>query len=193
VDCPTLVVTRKVVPPAEQEGLLAAPALAWMPSAPVARWRAAIATAHGAPRDAGWYAAVRQADALRSACVRALRDAGARLLLGTDTANPFVVPGVALHEELRLLVEAGLTPFEALRAGTADAAEFLGILQDCGTIATGKRADLLLIEVNPLESVSLVLRPLAVIAGGVWLEPNGLLAELSERIRAPSPATPPET
>src|SRR5262249_16889409 len=73
--------------------------------------------------------------------VRALRDAGAPILAGSDFPNPYVVPGFSMHDELALLVEAGLSPYQALRAATADAARFLG--GDFGTVEGGKRADLL--------------------------------------------------
>jgi len=56
----------------------------------------------------------------------ALRQAGARMMAGTDAPIPGVVPGFSLHDELKLLVAAGLTPYEALRAATANVAEFLG-------------------------------------------------------------------
>jgi imidazolonepropionase-like amidohydrolase len=66
------------------------------------------------------------------------------MLLGTDALNPWVVPGFSIHEELTHLVAAGLSSFEALRAGTRDASEF-------GTIEVGKRADMLLVDGNPLS------------------------------------------
>jgi imidazolonepropionase-like amidohydrolase len=71
---------------------------------------------------------------------RALHVAGARILLGTDTPNPWVVPGFSIHEELGNLVTAGLSPFEALRAGTSGAAELLKQTAEFGTIAVGRRA-----------------------------------------------------
>src|SRR5205085_8127654 len=63
------------------------------------------------------------------ALVQAFRDAGAGLLLGSDAGAPYVAPGFAIHDELRLLVEAGLTPYEALRAGTYNAAVALDTLR----------------------------------------------------------------
>ena len=72
------------------------------------------------------------------ALVRALRDAGV-LLAGTDTPNPLMVPGYSLHEELSALVAAGLTPFEAIRAATAEAARFAGMESEFGTIREGAR------------------------------------------------------
>ncbi len=169
-----------MVPPEVQETLLLDPVLGFVPPALVARWRNMSTSAHAPQPDAAWYAAVRQADEMRSICVRALRDAGAPLLLGTDTANPFVVPGLSVHEELSLLVGAGLTPYEALRAGTAEAAAFLGTPEESGTIAPGKRADLLLVTGNPLEDVGNAARQVGVAVGGVWMAHDTLMAELRE-------------
>jgi imidazolonepropionase-like amidohydrolase len=79
--------------------------------------------------------------------------AGVPILAGTDTAAGVrVYPGFSLHEELELLVQAGLTPMEALQAATLNAGKYLG-LADTGTIEKGKRADLVLLDANPLEDI----------------------------------------
>ena len=85
--------------------------------------------------------------------VRRMHKAGVRLLAGTDTSAPFVVPGLALHEELGLLVEAGLTPAEALRAATLSPAQCLKMDDRLGTVAAGKFADLVLLGKNPLDDI----------------------------------------
>jgi imidazolonepropionase-like amidohydrolase len=113
-----------------------------------------------------------------SAVLRALRDAGAPLLLGTDAPNPWIMPGFAIHEELRHLVDAGLSPYEALRAGTRDAARFLEVENDFGTISVGKRADLLLVDANPLDNVANVSHRLGVMARGRWYTQADLFARL---------------
>jgi imidazolonepropionase-like amidohydrolase len=84
--------------------------------------------------------------------VRALSRAGAHLLAGTDAGIGVVAPGTSLHDELAELVAAGLTPYRALRAATADAAAFLG-RPELGWIGKGAAADLLLVAGNPLEDV----------------------------------------
>ena len=86
--------------------------------------------------------------------VHTLHQAGARILLGTDEPNFPMMPGFSVHRELSVLVEAGLTLFEALRAGTRDAAEYLGTLDQSGTVAAGRRADLILLDSNPLVDVA---------------------------------------
>jgi imidazolonepropionase-like amidohydrolase len=128
-------------------------------------------------------AALQRTAELRKLLVRALRDAGARLLLGTDTPNPFVIPGFSVHEELALLVDAGLSPYEALRAATYAAADFLGALDDFGTIAAGRRADLILTEANPLDDVANAARIAGVMARGRWMpesEQRRMLEEVAE-------------
>ena len=78
---------------------------------------------------------------------------GVRIMAGTDIAAPNVFPGSSLHEDLAYLVEAGLTPTQALQAATKNSAEFLGKLRTQGTIEQGKFADLLLLGANPLDDI----------------------------------------
>jgi Amidohydrolase family len=96
----------------------------------------------------------------------ALNKAGVRLLAGTDAPRPYIYPGFSLHEELALLVRAGLTPLEALRTATYNPAEFLGSLDSLGTIGTGKIADLLLLDADPLQDIRNTTQISAVIANG---------------------------
>ena len=86
--------------------------------------------------------------------VRALHEAGAGILLGTDAAQAYHLPGFSVHEELAMLVEAGLSPYEAIEAGTRNAAEAMGKSDEFGTVEVGKRADLILLKDNPLTDVS---------------------------------------
>src|ERR1700687_2564004 len=97
---------------------------------------------------------------------RDLRDAGVRLLAGTDTPRAFVYPGFSLHEELELLVRSGLTPLEALRTATYNPAEFLGALDSLGTVTQGKVADLVLLDADPLTDIRNTRRISLVIANG---------------------------
>ncbi len=113
--------------------------------------------------------------------INALHNAGAKLLLGTDCGNPFVFPGWSLHEELQNFISAGLTPYEAIKAGTKNAAEHLGKSDEFGTVEVGKRADLILIDDNPLKDVSNVKKISGVMVGGMWFskqELDGMLQQL---------------
>jgi imidazolonepropionase-like amidohydrolase len=95
-----------------------------------------------------------------------LHAAGARILAGTDTFDAFVLPGVSLHQELALLVQAGLPPLAALQSATKDAADYRGSLDREGTIAPKKRADLLLIDANPLTDIANLKQIHAVVQAG---------------------------
>jgi hypothetical protein len=110
---------------------------------------------------------------LLSKLVKGLHDAGVKLLAGTDTPVPSVIPGFSLHDELQELVAAGLSPYEALRSATANAAEFLKT-DKFGTVTEGKAADLVLVEANPLKDVSNASRRLGVMVRGRWFSEEEL-------------------
>ena len=101
--------------------------------------------------------------------VRDMRAAGVRFLAGTDLGNPYLYPGFSLHDELRLLVQAGLTPLEALRAATLGPAEFLGMADSLGAVEPGKVADLVLLDANPLADIGNVDRIAGVCLRGRFL------------------------
>lgn len=96
--------------------------------------------------------------------------AGVPIALGTDVNNPFVYPGHSAHEELALMVRAGLSPLEALRAGTIGSATFLGGQDRLGRIAPGFEADILILSRNPLEAIENSRSISLVIADGRLLE-----------------------
>lgn len=98
--------------------------------------------------------------------VRRLQEAGVLIALGTDAGMPGTPHGVATLREMELLVQAGLTPTQALMAGTANSAEAMGVLADRGTISVGKRADLVLVEGQPWRDIADVRRTRGVIIDG---------------------------
>jgi len=102
--------------------------------------------------------------------VKTLHAAGVKILAGTDAPMPQVYPGFALHKELELLVEAGVSPADALRSATIWPADFLGLNDSIGSIATGKCADLLLLDGNPLSDISQTQRIRAVVLDGRLLQ-----------------------
>jgi Amidohydrolase family len=114
------------------------------------------------------------------AIVGAMRKAGVPILAGTDTGNPFCFPGFSLHEELALLVIAGLTPVEALRSATLNPAKFFGLDKTLGTIEQGKIADLVLLNANPLEDIRNTQRINAVISLGRLFDREALDKMLAE-------------
>lgn len=80
--------------------------------------------------------------------------AGVKILAGTDANDTYCFPGLGIHDELQELVKAGLTPIEALKTATLNPAEYFGVSADYGSIASGKVADLMLLDANPLENIS---------------------------------------
>lgn len=111
---------------------------------------------------------LRYAD-LRNRLTRALYEAGAKLMAGSDAPEWMLLYGFTLHRELQSLVEAGLPPQAALEAATRNPAEWLGVIHETGTIEVGKRADLVLLGANPLENISHTQRIEGVMLGGQWL------------------------
>jgi len=108
-----------------------------------------------------------------------LREGRVLLLLGTDagTGGMGIVPGYSLHDELRILVENGFTPYEAIATGTVNAAIVVERMTgegDFGTIEEGKRADLILVQDNPLQDVEMMRAPLGVMASGRWYSAEAL-------------------
>lgn len=175
--CPTLVVMDRIVPADEAARFVDEPHMRYVAPATQAMWDPSKDFRFRSWTDEH-YAGLRAGDAARRRFVGALQDAGAGLLLGTDAFNPWVVHGFAIHEELRLLVEAGLTPYEALACGTSAVGRFLGE-SDVGVVAEGARADLLLLEADPLLDVANLTRRVGVMADGAWFPEAELTARLA--------------
>jgi imidazolonepropionase-like amidohydrolase len=122
---------------------------------------------------------------LRNKMLVALHPAGAKLLIGPDSPQFFLVPGFGTHRELESFVEAGLSPYAAIEAATRNPAEyfaeFMKAPRDFGTVETGMRADLILLEANPLESVANLLKRAGVMVRGRWL-PESELRKMLENV-----------
>ncbi len=103
-------------------------------------------------------------------------EAGVTLLAGSDTgaSNSYVYPGDSLHQELRMLVEAGLSPLDALRAATVNGARWLDQTERYGSIEKGKAADILILEKNPLEAIENTRSAAALIRAGAYMDADKL-------------------
>jgi imidazolonepropionase-like amidohydrolase len=118
--------------------------------------------------------------------VGAMCRAGVEFLAGTDAGCMYCFPGFSLHDELELLVRAGLTPREALQAATRNQARYFG-LNDLGTVEPGKLADLVLLEADPLADIKNTRKIAAVVAGGRLLPREALRQMLDEVETAVNP------
>ncbi|HEX6625461.1 MAG TPA: amidohydrolase family protein [Pyrinomonadaceae bacterium] len=106
---------------------------------------------------------------VRNLLVKEVHAAGGKIMTGSDTPEWYLLYGWTLHRELRSLVEAGLSPYAALEAATRNPAEYLKATDHIGTVARGRRADLLLLEANPLDSIANTERRAGVMSRGRWL------------------------
>jgi imidazolonepropionase-like amidohydrolase len=116
--------------------------------------------------------------------VSAMHQAGVTIMAGTDSPMPGVYPGYALHEEMALLVASGLTPREALRSATFAPAQFLGIAATTGSVAIGKRADLVLLEADPSRDIRNTRRINAVVIDGRLMRRVDIDAVLEDAAKA---------
>ena len=151
------------------------PEMLYMPRATLQQWaqsKQRQESERGFDADVG-----NRAIELRRTLIKALHAAGAGLLLGSDAPQVFNVPGFSLHHELQFLVDAGLTPFEALETGTIAAAEFLGT--NTGVIAVGRDADLVLLDSDPLADISNTRRIHGVMLRGAWHSATELKSRLA--------------
>lgn len=124
----------------------------------------------------------REQFARQLALVQRLALGGVPLLAGSDLPNPYTIPGVSLHEELALMVQAGLSPASALAAATRNPAVFLGAQDSLGTIEPGKRADLVLLDANPLDDIRNTRTIRAVVIDGRLLD-RGVLDRILARVQ----------
>jgi imidazolonepropionase-like amidohydrolase len=175
---PTLVEKRLSALSADELRIrLQQPELKYLPPETAKIWSASNARITGR-MSAEDFARLAEGEKTRNRVVKLLHDGGARLLVGTDTPNAFVVPGFSVVEELQNFVEAGLTPYQAIKAATKDAAEFLGASNEFGTISVGMRADLILVDGNPLESVAALKLRAGIMVRGRWLTTGYLQKQL---------------
>lgn len=183
---PTMDVWKTLLGTRSTEELRSRPELRYLPADTVERWARQTAEM---TRRRFWDSAVermglrrspQETVALRDRILRALHRGGARLLLGADSPQVYSVPGFSLAHEMRAMVEAGLPAYAVLEAATRNPAAFFGQEAEFGTVEVGKRADLILVEGNPLEDIRNVHRQAGVMVRGRWLPKQEIDRRLEE-------------
>ncbi len=152
------------------------PEVRYMPPEVVEQWDRAVDERLAASDQA----TNRRVRDLRRSILTALHEGGAALLLGTDSPQIFSVPGFAMHREMALWVELGMSPYEVLETGTRGVAEYFDATDDLGSVAVGHRADLLLLNANPIEDIANVSSRGGVMVNGRWMPE----AQIQERLTA---------
>jgi imidazolonepropionase-like amidohydrolase len=151
------------------------PEMQYVPAAALENWIA---------QKRGFLGKYAQADrqkllALRRKILKALHAGGVPFALGSDAPQTWNVPGFSAHRELGALVAAGLTPYEALKTGTANVGVYFGTQASVGTIGAGRRADLVLLDANPLADIGNSSRIAGVMVNGRWLPKADIDARLA--------------
>jgi tetratricopeptide (TPR) repeat protein len=179
--CPTLTVLRSMAY-SEDPSYSNDPRLKYIPRDIVSSWNPKADQFLKNKTDEDW-AISRKLFSKDLELVGAMERAGVDILAGTDTLNPYCLPGFSLHDELGLLVQAGLTPQQALQAATLNPARFMGRENDLGTVDAGKIADLVLLDANPIEDIGNTKKISAVVFGGKFF-PKTSLDEMLTKIEA---------
>ena len=176
---PTLYVFRQIISQiADIDAVLERPEMRYMPPESTSAWRPP-----DNPYVKRWplekILKLRGQFLIMQKLTRGLRDAGVPLLVGTDDLVPSVIPGFAMKNEFEELYGAGLSPFEVLQAATYNAAVFLGKTAESGTVNSGRYADLVLLNANPLDDVENAFRQEGVMLHGRWFPESELQSTLA--------------
>lgn len=184
-NCPTLVVQQNYASATEKRDAAHYPELNYVPPVRLAMWDPAREKRFQGTD----FQAVQRGVSVLKKVIDALHEKHAGILLGTDAPSRYVVPGFAVHRELKNLVDAGLKPAEALKAATLNAAIFLKAESEFGTVSAGKRADLILLKADPLKNISNSEKIAGVMLRGKWLsesELNGILQDVKKSFQPPA-------
>jgi hypothetical protein len=176
----TLFLFQRIVGPASVEALAAEPEMRYVPRKTLDAWSGMLRQVRASPDGA---AGAPRYLALRDQIARALHAAGAGLFVSSDSPQFFMVPGFATHQEMEAMAHAGLPAYAVLEAATRNPATYLGRTAEHGTVAAGRRADLLLLDADPLADVRNTRRIAGVMVRGRWL-PAPELARMLAAVEA---------
>jgi imidazolonepropionase-like amidohydrolase len=158
--------------------MLAWPEMRYWPQSVKTQWEAALNNFRG---QTFWSPAAGMAFVeARRRLMRGLHDGGVKFLLGSDAPQVWNVPGFAIHREMRQMNAAGLTPYQILVSGTRNVGEYFGAAREFGTLEAGKRADIVMLDADPLRDIANTSKISGVMLRGRWLDK----AEIDRRLAA---------
>jgi imidazolonepropionase-like amidohydrolase len=175
---PTLSLVEHLASAEAPEKMIEWPEMRYMPRSVLNEWVTAKRNQQASP--AFQRPAANRLVQLRRQLVRSLHDAGAPIALGSDAPQFFNVPGFSIHHEMQMMAAAGLTPFQVLVTGTRNPARYFGASETFGTIEPGKRADLILLEADPLVDLANLQRRAGVMVRGQWFAEADIQARLKD-------------
>lgn len=164
--------------PGPAEDLAQAPEMKYMPKSTLEQWINSKNNLISSPD----YSAEKweKFNDIRKKMIKALQDNGYGLILGSDAPQVFNVPGFSIHHEIQGMLDAGVTPLEAIQAGTINPARFFNKVGEFGEIIQDASADLILLDANPLDDLSNLRNPVGVMVRGKWLSRSDIEKRLSE-------------
>ena len=175
---PTLFVWETLNGSAPLQSRTNLPELRYLPRPLVAQWTKSLQNRLGNPQSNAAQAKLYIDN--RRRILKALHDGGVTILLGSDAPQQFNVPGFSILHEMKAMVDAGLSTFDVLRSGTASVGQHFKAQDDFGTIAAGKRADMILVDANPLQSLDNVAKQSGVMVRGRWLPASDIQSRLEQ-------------
>jgi imidazolonepropionase-like amidohydrolase len=175
---PTMALWETLRGTADLASLLAFPELKYMPLQQIQQWTSAqenlLKNSDFKPDVA------RNVIKNRMRLLKVLHDGGVKILLGSDAPQRFSVPGFSIRREMKRMADAGMKPYDILRSGSYNVGLYLKEKDNFGTIEVGKRADLILLDANPLEDISNIARRSGVMVRGRWLSEREIQSRLDQ-------------
>ena len=164
---PTMVVWETLQGPVSLESRTSQPELRYMPATQVDQWTRSLGSRLKNPQFNAAQAKLHIDNRMR--ILQALHKGGVGMLLGSDAPQQFNVPGFSLHREMKRMVDAGMSAYEVVKSGTANVGQYFKSSDAFGTVAKGQRADLILVDANPLQDVDNIAKRSGVMVRGRWL------------------------
>jgi imidazolonepropionase-like amidohydrolase len=173
---PTLVVWETLEGPVTLESRTQLPELKYLPAEQIEAWTKALRTRLDSPQYDRESSRIHIENRMK--ILKALHAGGVPVLLGSDAPQQFNVPGFSVHPEMKRMADAGMSTYEIVKSGTANVGEYFRSKDAFGTVAAGKRADLILADANPLQDLGHMQRRSGVMVGGRWMPQ----AEIDKRL-----------